>query len=336
MNDDVRTNSLEERRLALEERKAQQDYELRSLELSLRRAENGWLSRISPLTATVFAGILTFAGTAIAAYLQARSAQQQESEKEQHDLIVKMVAVADTQQSIKNLKFLADTGLLDPTLAKTISTYAATSTNIPVLPPSGGVTISPGSAFEAVRTDDDAINLILTWEGGFMYDPSHPDQATNGGITVSQLSSYLGRTATIDDLKGLTRSTIIDIYKKTYGPAIAGITAPLVRAAYFNLADWVGSKQAIQTLQTAAGRVLGKAVTADGIMGPDSASLMNSIPDFRPACRDGRLHPDRLVENVIGLRNIWKRLARAFARLRPDCVTRCVSGTSACSRCRGG
>ena len=100
---DIVTDPLEERRLALEERKAQQDHEVKTLELSLKRAESGWVARLfTPLTTTIFAGILTPAASAVGTFMQGRSTLQLEREKfeanqkieqqrEQHELILKMV-----------------------------------------------------------------------------------------------------------------------------------------------------------------------------------------------------------------------------------------------------
>jgi len=250
---------------------------------------------MSPLTVTIFAGILTLAGTVFAAYWQASSALQQEEEKEQHDLIVKMVTGVNQQQGQLNLLFLANNSLIDERLAASILKYAATAARVPVIPASGSATSSAPSTFEAIRTDDDAINLVLTEEGGFI---NGPDGASNYGVSLAALSSYLGRTATVDDVKNLSRSAAIDFYKKVYGPPINGITAPLVRGAYFDLAALAGTRQAIQTLQTATGRVLGKDVTTDGVMGPESVNLINSIPDT-----------DLLVEtaNCIELDSLEKR-----------------------------
>jgi hypothetical protein len=75
MSNDGDAPVLEERRLALEELKAQHDYELRDRELDLKRSETGWVSRLfTPLTTTVFAGILTFAASAVGTLIQSRNA----------------------------------------------------------------------------------------------------------------------------------------------------------------------------------------------------------------------------------------------------------------------
>jgi hypothetical protein len=71
MPSDENAPTLEERRLALDELKAQHEYELSARELDLKRSESGWVSRLfTPLTTTVFAGILTFAASAIGTLIQ--------------------------------------------------------------------------------------------------------------------------------------------------------------------------------------------------------------------------------------------------------------------------
>jgi hypothetical protein len=319
---DVTTNSLEERRLGLEERKAQQDYELRALELSLKRAESGWFSRFfTPLTTTILAGILTLAGSVAGTLMQGRSTLQLErekfeanktleSQKEQHELILKMVSVGDEKQARANLTFLAESKLIDDSLGSRILGL----NDIAVLP-SNTATRPSNRAFQAVRTDDEAIDLIIAWEGGFFLRPS-PTQASNGGISLIELSTFLGRNATIDEVKNLSKSTIREIYKKIYAAPAARINAPLVRAAYFNFASWAGSTRAIRTLQTAAGRVLGKDITPDGILGPASISLLNSVPDQNLLVETADcvflddLKKDPLYQNF---RNGWIERLRVFS-----------------------
>jgi len=132
MSSDGDAPALEERRLALEELKAQHDYELRARELDLKRSESGWISRLfTPLTTTVFAGILTFAASAVGTLIQSRNAldlerqkfktnMELEQSKGQHELILKMVSVGDEKQARANLRFLAESQLIDDSLAKRV------------------------------------------------------------------------------------------------------------------------------------------------------------------------------------------------------------------------
>jgi hypothetical protein len=71
------------------------------------------------------------------------------------------------------------------------------------------------SSLQYVHTDDDALDLVIRFEGGWMDDPRDPGGATNHGITLSELSRYLGKTASMDDLRNLSVATARDIYRKT-------------------------------------------------------------------------------------------------------------------------
>jgi lysozyme family protein len=210
---------------------------------------------------------------------------QAQEQKEQHELILKMVSVGDEKQARANLRFLAESKLIDVGLADRILALK----DVPVLPSNTGAR-SDSRAFQAVRTDDEAVDLIISWEGGYSFspgtDPSGAD-AKNAGITIQVLSGYLGRQATLDELKNLQQNTIRDIYKKRFLTPAEGIKNELVRAAFLNLAVWNVPNRSMQLLQTAAGRVLGKDIIPDGILGPMSINLINSVPD-----------PDLLVETA--------------------------------------
>jgi len=117
----------------------------------------------SPLTATLLAGILTIAGSVTATLLQARSTRDAavlqaeqtiilerqkfeatekletakfhsskdlETQKQQHELISKMLGVGDVDQAGKNIRFLAEVGLISQDLA----TKILASKETPVLP----------------------------------------------------------------------------------------------------------------------------------------------------------------------------------------------------------
>lgn len=183
---------LEARRLALEERKFEAENELRTLDAIAKQRENSWTGRLfSPLTATLIAGILTIAGTATATLLQSWSTLQLEAEKEQHELILKMVAVGDVEQARKNIKFLAETGLITK---KELADKLLQSKETPVLPrPSGA---SPPNAAVAMSLDEllrrvspDAINMMIEFETGgrtaYEANSAHPSaQGIGGGITI--------------------------------------------------------------------------------------------------------------------------------------------------------
>jgi lysozyme family protein len=63
---------------------------------------------------------------------------------------------------------------------------------------------------------DNAFDLIIGVEGGFVDNKADHGGATNWGITISTLSSVLGRTATVIDVKSLTKESAKRIYLEKY------------------------------------------------------------------------------------------------------------------------
>jgi hypothetical protein len=140
-------SALEERKVILEERKLETDKEFRRRELDLKERENGWFTKLfSPLTTTLIAGMLTLAATLGGTLFQGRQTLQlerekfafskdQETQKEEHELILKMISVGNIDQAKDNLHFLVDVGLIrNKTLAENILRAKIT----PVLPVPNG------------------------------------------------------------------------------------------------------------------------------------------------------------------------------------------------------
>jgi lysozyme family protein len=199
-----------------------------------------------------------------------QASQKLQSQTQQHELILKMVSVGDEKQARANLKFIAEAHLVSADLAERILALK----DIAVLPQSSATARPTSRDFQAIRSDDDAIDLVIAWEGGFAAGPV----ATNGGITLATLSAHLGREATLDELRDLPKPTMRDVYRRFIAP-VAAFDSVLVRAAYLNQAVLRGPARTMRTLQTAAGRVLGREITADGMLGPQSIERINSIPD---------------------------------------------------------
>jgi len=63
---------------------------------------------------------------------------------------------------------------------------------------------------------DHAFDLIIGVEGGYVNNPADRGGPTAYGITQATLSSVLGRTATINDVKSLTKDAAKRIYKERY------------------------------------------------------------------------------------------------------------------------
>ena len=105
--------------------------------------------------------------------------------------------------------------------------------------------------------------IILQSEGGFVNNPADPGGATNLGVTLNTLSSWLGHAATIADVQALTPATVAPIYQANYWNKTSCDSWDAgVDLMVFDEAVNQGPGRAITTLQTALG------VTADGGIGP--------------------------------------------------------------------
>lgn len=62
-----------------------------------------------------------------------------------------------------------------------------------------------------------ALEFTLKWEGGFVNNPNDPGGATNKGITLGTYRDYMkDNSLTADDLKRITDTTVLDIYRRRY------------------------------------------------------------------------------------------------------------------------
>jgi len=60
---------------------------------------------------------------------------------------------------------------------------------------------------------DEAVDLVLRHEGGFVQHPRDPGGATKFGITRETLSRARGRSVSVDDVRRLTRGEAAAIYR---------------------------------------------------------------------------------------------------------------------------
>lgn len=107
--------------------------------------------------------------------------------------------------------------------------------------------------------------IILQNEGGYVNNAADPGGATSRGITIGTLSSWLGRPATVADVRGLTVATVAPIYEANYWRAAdCDGCPPGVDLMVFEMAVNQGVGHAIRSLQMALG------LTADGVIGPQT------------------------------------------------------------------
>jgi lysozyme family protein len=129
--------------------------------------------------------------------------------------------------------------------------------------------------------------VILASEGGYVDDPADPGGATNLGITINTLSNWLGRSATVAEVKALTPQSVAAIYLANYYDAAGCQFCPAgVDLMIFDMAVNQGPGTATRALQAAAG------VPADGQIGPatkaaiaasDAHTLIEAIRQRRDA-----------------------------------------------------
>lgn len=78
----------------------------------------------------------------------------------------------------------------------------------------------------AVDNFDPCMAHIFPEEGGFVNNPKDPGGATNLGVTLGELSKWLGRRATVTEVRALTQATAKPIYFKDYWTVIGGDALP--------------------------------------------------------------------------------------------------------------
>lgn len=120
---------------------------------------------------------------------------------------------------------------------------------------------------------DAALQFTLKNEGGFVDNPLDRGHATNYGVTTQALSDYLGRPATVDDVKNMSMAQVMGIYLPKYWNQVQGdkLTYQSSATALFDMAVLQGPRQAVKLAQ----RIV-KAVD-DGVMGPKSVSAINAM-----------------------------------------------------------
>ena len=125
-------------------------------------------------------------------------------------------------------------------------------------------------------TFDQALEIVLKHEGGYVNHPSDPGGETNFGITkrVAEANGYHG------DMRQIPMEMVRDIYRKDFWDAArCNEIQPELRLAVFDAAVNSGVRRSVQWLQTAVG------ANADGAFGPRTLAAV-AASDPRKAARD--------------------------------------------------
>ncbi len=122
-------------------------------------------------------------------------------------------------------------------------------------------------------TDDDIVDRVLQYEGGFVNNPLDRGGPTNFGITASELGRVrnLNRAASAAEVQALTRSEAVAIYKADYiaAPKFASIADPGLRMIVVDSGVMHGVGRATKWLQQALG------VAGDGQIGPETLDALS-------------------------------------------------------------
>ncbi len=122
-------------------------------------------------------------------------------------------------------------------------------------------------------TDDDIIDRVLKYEGGFTNNPADRGGPTNFGITAAELGRTRGlnRPATVAEIQALTRAEAVNIYQASYikTPHFDQIADGNLRLIVVDCGVLHGVGRAAKWLQTALG------VTVDGAVGQQTVNALN-------------------------------------------------------------
>ncbi len=118
---------------------------------------------------------------------------------------------------------------------------------------------------------DAMVNQILAHEGGFVNDPDDLGGATNYGVTQKSYSGWLGRPASIYEVRAMRIDTAKEIYLSNYyySPRINGFPDE-VQPQIFDCSINHGARRAIKFVQTVCNLAGFGPIVVDGVNGPNT------------------------------------------------------------------
>ena len=162
-----------------------------------------------------------------------------------------------------------------------------------------------------MNNSERAIPKILKHEGGYVNNPADPGGATNKGITIATFRRYIKPGGTIADLKALTESQAVVVYKRQYWDAVSADLLP-------SGVDYAVADFAVNSGPSRAGKYLQKVVgtAQDGVVGPATIAAARglSAPDVINDICDERL---AFMRRIRGGR-LWKTFGRGWQRRVDD------------------
>lgn len=144
----------------------------------------------------------------------------------------------------------------------------------------------------AAANFDKCFKFILQFEGGFVNDPKDPGGPTNLGVTQATLSGFLGRQATIAEVKALTPAKVAPIYRGKFWDHVNGDNLPDgVDLAVFDFGVHSGPSRGVAALQRALG------VADDGSVGDVTTKAANKAASTSAQAKDliNKICDDRMA-----------------------------------------
>ncbi len=116
---------------------------------------------------------------------------------------------------------------------------------------------------------EDPIGIILEHEGGYVNHKADKGGPTNFGVTQGTYSQWLGRPATIDDVKNMKVETAREIYETRYfsGPRVDTLPEP-PQTLILDMAINHGPRNAVKMLQRTINLAGFGPISVDGAIGP--------------------------------------------------------------------
>lgn len=158
---------------------------------------------------------------------------------------------------------------------------------------------------------DDALPLILQYEGGFADDPADPGGATNKGITQAVYDAWRSAKGQVrQSVQLISDQEVHDIYFRRYWQAghCDALPWPL-SLAHFDACVNAGTAQATKFLQRAAG------IPDDGQWGPQTVAAGPSAPLADLLLERVRFY-DLLVQGKPSLGKFFRGWVNRVLRLR--------------------
>jgi len=154
----------------------------------------------------------------------------------------------------------------------------------------------------------ECLGITLRHEGGFVSHPKDPGGSTNKGVTLATFSLYLGRKASVDELKMISDTQLCEIYRKQYWDKVRGDDLPGgLDFCVFDFAVNSGPGRAAKMLQALVG------ADADGSIGHKTVAAVldyvsrETLPKVIEQYQAKRLHYLQALPH-------WETFGRGWGR----------------------